>query len=34
MNLFFSPPVHTYSLIVNHHQAPQVVDQLVSTGNV
>ena len=34
MNLFFSPPVRTYSLILQHHQAPTVVDRLVSTGFV
>ncbi len=34
MNLFFSPPVRTYSLILQHHQAPTVIDRLVSTGFV
>lgn len=34
MNLFFSPPVRTYSLVLQHHQAPTVVDALVSTGFV
>jgi hypothetical protein len=34
MELFFSPPVRTYSLILQHHQAPTIVDRLVSTGFV
>jgi hypothetical protein len=34
MNLFFSPPVRTYSLVLQHHQSPTVVDALVSTGFV
>jgi hypothetical protein len=34
MNLFFSPPVRTYSLILQHYQAPTIVDRLVSTGFV
>jgi len=34
MNLFFSPPVRTYSLILQHHQAPAAIDKLVSTGFV
>lgn len=34
MSLFFSPPVKSYSLILQHHQAPTVVDRLVSTGFV
>lgn len=34
MNLFFSPPVRTYSLILQHHQAPAIIDRLISTGFV
>ena len=34
MNLFFSPPVRTYSLILQHYQAPTVIDKLVETGFV
>ena len=34
MNLFFSPPVRTYSLILQHHQAPTIIDRLITTGFV
>ena len=34
MDLFFSPPVRTYSLLVPHHHAPNVVEALISTGCV
>lgn len=29
MNLFFSPPVHSYSALVPHFKACEVADQLV-----
>ena len=31
MDLFFSPIVRTYSLLVPHHHAPNVVESLIST---
>lgn len=34
MSLFFSPPVRTYSLILQHYQAPAVIDRLIATGFV
>jgi hypothetical protein len=34
MSLFFSPQVRTYSLILQHYQAPTIISRLISTGFV
>ena len=34
MNLFFSPPVRSYSVLVPHYEACEKVDRLIGTGYI